>query len=431
MNKKKPNDKRALIAWCLYDWANSPFPAIILTFVFSVYFTEKVAANPIIGTALWGQMIAISGLIIAFLSPILGAISDYQNQRKPWVILFTFICIIAAALLWFAYPNKDSTFYTLFCVGLGLVSLEVAMVFYNAMLKDLVSLQYIGRASGFGWGLGYIGGLSCLFIALFGLIENTPSFLNASRESLEQVRAAGPLVAVWFLVFSIPFMRYTKDAPNAPVPLKKAASHGLRELWQTLVSLKQHKNIALFLIAHLLYIDGLNTIFAFGGIYAAGTFNMNTSEVIELGIAMNIAAGLGAIGFAYLDDFWGSKPTILLSLAIMLVTGIGVTIVTSKAHFWILGVTLTLCVGPVQAASRTLMAHLAPREIASQLFGIYALSGKVTTFIGPWLLAYVTFHSGSQRLGVSTIMYFLATGGILLCFVKTPKNPTDTHLLIT
>lgn len=411
-------NKRSIIAWCFYDWANSAYAAVILTFVFAVYYTEEIAVNSIIGTAHWGYMVAISGLLIASLSPVLGAVVDHQGRRKPWVLLFTCIAILATAVLWFSTPEPSSSTFTLFAIGLGLTCVEIAMVFYNAMLKDISPPHYIGRISGWAWGLGYVGGLLCLLIALYVFIEGKPAWLDAQASQLEQVRICGPLVAIWFFIFSIPLFIWTPEHSSEVISLRPAMMEGMRSLVNTFRALKHHKQIGLFLIAHLMYIDGLNTLFAFGGIYAAGTFGMSVNEVIKFGISMNLVAGIGAATFAYLDDYLGSKPTILLALLLMMIAGISMLFVETKYLFWLLGLGLSFCVGPVQAGSRTLLTRLVPDDIATQMFGMYALSGKVTTFIGPWLVAWATVHFNSQRLGVSTVFYFLLAGAVLLCFVR-------------
>ncbi|MEE9451274.1 MAG: MFS transporter [Gammaproteobacteria bacterium] len=413
-------NKKSIIAWCFYDWANSSFFTVVLTFVFATYFTETIAPDPIIGTSMWGNMIAISGLIIAFLSPILGAISDHEGRRKRWIFLFTALAVVASALLWFAQPQPDYLYFTLICVALGLIGVEVAVVFYNAMLKDLVPENYIGRISGWAWGFGYAGGLVCLIISLFIFIEGDISWLNLEEETLEQIRICGPFVALWLALFSLPLFIFTPDQKPKRIHFKTATVKGLQTLWQTLRSLRQHKEIVKFLLARMLYIDGLNTVFAFGGIYAAGTFGMSLKEVIEFGIAMNVAAGLGAASFAWLDDYLGAKPTILIALFFMILSGTGMLLATTTTLFWILGMSLSVCIGPVQAASRSLMAKVAPAQLITEMFGLYALSGKVTAFMGPWLLAWVTLHFNSQRLGMSTVLLFLVSGFILLLFVK-PK----------
>lgn len=422
MSMQNKLNKRSIIAWCFYDWANSSYFTVIMTFIFATYFTEKVAVSNISGTAQWGYTMAIAGLIVALLSPLLGAVSDHQQRRKPWIFVFTVLAVLACALLWFARPYPDYIYFTLMCVALGLIGVEVGMVFYNAMLKDLVPKAYLGRISGWAWGFGYLGGLLSLVISLFVFVQGNPVWLYLDEDSFEQIRICGPFVAVWFALFAVPLFIFTPDPEVQSVDLLTATKKGLRTLWHTLCSLRDYKEIVKFLLARIFYIDGLNTIFAFGGIYAAGTFGMSFKEIIEFGIAMNIAAGFGAASFAWLDDYLGAKQTIIIALVIMIITGSGMLLAETTRQFWILGMGLSLCVGPVQAASRSLMARLAPTEIVTEMFGLYALSGKVTAFIGPWLLGLVTLHFNSQRLGMSTVVCFLGIGLLLLCFVKPKKS---------
>lgn len=402
-------NKRAILSWCFYDWGNSAFSTVILTFVFATYFTEKVAINKIIGTSQWGTAVAIAGLVIAILSPIFGAIADHEGRRKPWLGGFALLAIISAGFLWFVRPSHEYATWTLSWLGLGIVGLEVSVVFYNAMLRDLAPVNYIGRISGWGWGLGYFGGLISLALIL----------LILDRTSI-QARIAGPLVGIWYGIFSLPLFIWTPDQPSTGIRFMKAIRLGLRELIKTFRTLPKYKEILKLLLARMIYIDGLNTIFAFGGIYAAGTFGMNLSEVIEFGIAMNIAAGLGAIVFAWVDDYLGAKPTVLISLFIMLALGTSILFVYSKLTFWILGMCLSIFFGPIQAASRSLMVHLVPPHLVTEMFGLYAFSGKATAFMGPWLVGTFTLLFNSQRVGMSVTMFFLLIGGILLCFVKTP-----------
>lgn len=410
--------KAPLFAWAIFDWANSAFPTIITTFVFATYFSEKVAINKIIGSSQWGKAIGIASLFIAILSPILGAIADNEGRRKPWLAFFSLLCIVATALLWYAKPDPSYTHYTLLMVILGTIGMEVGMVFYNAMLKELVPDKYVGRASGWSWGLGYFGGLSALVVALVVFIDHGAAWFGLSSSQAEHIRICGPLVAAWFLIFGWPLFAFTPDRPSTGLGIQGAARAGLKSLYTTIKSLKQYKEIAKFLLARILYIDGLNTIFAFGGIYAAGTFNMSMSEVIEFGIAMNVGAGLGAMLFGWLDDYKGSKPTVLISLVLMMISGSGMLLATSKTTFWILGMILSLCVGPIQSASRSIMVHLAPPELITELFGLYAFSGKATAFMGPWIFGFMTLAFNSQRIGMSSTMLFLLVGAVILCFVK-------------
>lgn len=290
---------RAAVAWCLYDWANSAFPTVITTFIFATYFTQGIAKNPILGTSQWGNATALAGLIIAVLSPILGAVADHTGRRKPWLAFFTFLTVISAALLWFAKPSQVFINWALTWVVLGTIGFEISTVFYNAMMRGLVTDQYLGRLSGWAWGIGYLGGLVCLIVALLFIEVNIP-WLSLNTKVAEQVRICGPLVACWFALFSLPLFILTPDRIASETTIKNAVQKGCAILFNTIRHLGDYKQIARFLLAHMIYIDGLNTLFAFGGIYAAGTFGLSTTEIIKFGIGMNVMAGIGAVGFAWL-----------------------------------------------------------------------------------------------------------------------------------
>lgn len=408
--------KRSIIAWAIYDWAMSSFSTVVTTFIFAAYFTRKIAINEFIGTKQWGYAIALAAIVIVLLSPLCGAIADNSGHRKPWLVIFTFCTALGAALLWYAQPSVNYVHFTLLAVIIGTIGIEVSQVFYNALLPNITSSKYIGRISGWGWGLGYAGGLAALVVALFGFVQKEPAWLNSA--TAEQVRICGPLVAVWILIFSLPLFIWVPDYPASGLTLRQSIKSGLNTLIKTLRNLTKEKNIFLFLIARMIYLDGLNTVFAFGGIYAAGTFGMSITQVIQFGIATNITAGIGAAVFAWVDDYLGAKRTILLALLALLLFGTGIVLTKSIFWFWILAVTLSLFFGPAQAASRSLMARLVPKEKVAEMFGLYALSGKVTAFIGPWLVGTVTAHYMSQRAGIASVLTFFVIGAILLSYVK-------------
>ena len=408
---------RRLFAWCLYDWAASSFSVVITTFIFATYFTSRVAQNDILGTYQWALAISLAGVVIAFASPLFGAIADHGGHHKRWLFGFTWLGIVSAALLWFAYPDARAVYFTLTCVVLGTIGLEIATVFYNAYLPRLAPKEYVGRISGWGWGLGYLGGILALSICLLVFVRMGIPGLN--RQTAQQIRICGPFVAIWFALFSLPLFLMLPDVSSTSRPLFSAICAGVRELRVTLKKLPQEKNIALYLVAHMIYADGLNTLFAFGGIFAAGTYGLSFQEVLVFGITMNVTAGLGAIALAWMDDFVGSKPTILLSLACLTLLGVPLLLLHEKYQFWIMALTLCLFVGPVQSASRSLMTRLIKREdIATEMFGLYALSGKITSFIGPFVLGTVTLYFDSQRVGMATVLVMFALGGMLLLPVK-------------
>jgi UMF1 family MFS transporter len=419
-----PASRIGIVAWCGYDWACSAFNTIVTTFVFATYFTKTIAVNPVQGTAQWGNAIACAGLIIALTGPLLGAIADYQGPRKPWLAVFTLVAMIASALLWFAKPSIHSTSWILTCVIIGTVGYEIASVFYNAMLRPIAPPGYLGRISGWGWGSGYLGGLISLSIALF-FIETNVTWLGLGSSAAESVRICGPFVALWFLLFSWPLFVFTKDQPKKGTGIITAIKQGITTLATTLRQLPRYRTVSYYLLARMIYNDGLNTIFAFGGIYAVGTFGMTPSEVIVFGIGMNVAAGMGAMGFAWVDDFIGAKPTVLISLLAMVINGLVIVTTKNVIWFWVFSAFLCLFVGPVQAASRSLMARLAPAPVMTEMFGLYAFSGKATAFIGPWLLGMVTESTGSQRAGIGTILLFLAVGMVFLHFIPIPRKDIE------
>ncbi len=409
-----PAAKKGLIAWCLYDWANSAFPTVVITFVFAAYFTKGVAKDVVTGTAQWGWAMSVSALAVAFIAPILGSIADKGGRRKPWLLVFTALTVIASALLWQIEPNVNFVMLALVLAGLGNFAFEMGMVFYNAMLPDIAPRKMMGRWSGWGWGLGYIGGLTCLAVTLVGFVQTETPWFGLSKDMAEHLRATPVLVAVWFALFAIPLFLLTPDQPSRRLKPMAAIQDGIGTLVETFRKIRSYSQIARYLLARMIYTDGINTLFAFGGIYAAGTFGMPFSELIMFGIAINLTAGLGAAIFAWLDDKIGPKKVILIALIALTVLGGILLLIQDKSLFWIFGVPLGLFVGPAQSASRSLMAHIAPAELRTEMFGLYAFSGKATAFAGPALLALATDMFQSQRAGMATILIFFIVGGLLL-----------------
>jgi UMF1 family MFS transporter len=414
----------ALWSWAMYDWANSGFAALVQTFVFAAYFARAVAENQTLGTAQWGNMMGVAGLVIGLGGPVLGAVADRSGRRKPWLGLFTGLCIAATACLWFVRPEPSFVWLGLILAGLGTIGSEYAMIFYNAMLPGLARPREVGRWSGWGWGLGYAGGLVLLVVALYGFVEQGAWF-GLPREGAVHVRAVMPLTALWYLVFCLPLFLLCPDAPSRGVRLGRAVAEGVAQLRGSLRSVRDYRHIGLFLLARMFYNDGLTTMFAFGGIYAAGTFGMTPSQVIVFGIGLNITAGLGAAAFAWLDDRAGAHRTIVVSLVGLVVPGTLILLVESQTLFWIFGLSLGIFVGPVQASSRSYLARVAPAEVRGEMFGLFALSGKLTSFMGPLLVGWLTLASGSQRVGMASVIALFVIG--LAGMALVPSAPIHTE----
>ncbi|MEQ8814617.1 MAG: MFS transporter [Thalassobaculum sp.] len=413
----------AIAGWCLYDWANSAFPTVVSTFVFAAYFTKGVAASETEGTYLWGNAVAVAAVCIALLSPALGAIADRTGRRKPWLGVFTLVCILATAALWTVRPEAADVPRALVLVVIATIAFEFAGMFYNAMLPAVAPPGRMGRVSGIGWGVGYLGGLTCLVVALFGLVQADPPPFGLDPGAAEPVRATVLLVAAWFAVFALPvFILVPEEGPASREPMGKLVRQGVTQLWGTLRRLDPRSPVARYLVAHMLYADGLTTLFTFGGIYAAGTFGMDFSEIIVFGIALNLTAGAGAIAFGWIDDRVGPKRAILAALVGLMLFGGLALVAPDKTWFWVAGMAMGTFMGPAQAASRTLMAKLAPAAQRAEMFGLYALSGKATNFAGPLALGWATLAFDSQRAGMATILVFLAAGLALLLTVREPAH---------
>ena len=401
------------VAWAFYDWANSSYAAIISTFVFPTYFARQVASDPTTGTTLWGNTVGIAGLLVALAAPALGAITDQDGRRKPWIALFTLLCVLATAALWLVRPQLSSVLPAMLLAGLATVASELAVVFYNAMLPSLTHPARLGRWSGWAWGLGYVGGIGCLLLALLGFVQD-PGWFALPRDEFEHVRATFVLVAVWYAVFSLPLFLFTPDEAARGIRPRQAIRDGLGQLRDSIRRVRAYAAILRFLIARMIFIDGLATIFAFGGVYAAGTFGMNEEQVLLFGIALNVTAGLGAAAFAWIDDWLGSKETILVSLVGLMIPAALLLFIKSLTLFWLFGMLLGVFVGPAQAAGRSYLAHAAPPVLRNEMFGLFAFSGKATAFAGPLLVAWVTAAFDSQRAGMSVILFLLAIGFALM-----------------
>lgn len=408
-----------LFAWALYDWANSAYFAVIQTFVFAAYFAKAVSVDPVTGSAIWGYTLGAAGLVIAITGPFLGAIADQYGRRKPWLFSFALLAIMSTAALWFVKPDSDSVPLALVLVFLAIIGTESSIIFYNSLLPDLAPENMIGRWSGWSAGLGYTGGLFCLVLIFIVFINNQNPPFGLGEIVSGAIRASFIVTALWYFLFSLPLLFFTPDTQRTDATLTESVQKGWSQLKASLSEVRKYYYIVRFLIARLLFIDGLATLFAFGGIYAASVFNLSTSEVLWFGIGLNLTAGIGAAAFSWIDDYLGSRHAMIIALAGLIMTTSTLLLVTAVLWFWVLGLILGLFVGPLYAASRSYMAHVAPKELQTQMFGLMALSGKVTAFIGPFLVGWLTYFSGSQRIGMSVILVLFIAG--LVGMLKVPN----------
>jgi UMF1 family MFS transporter len=441
--------RSAVVGWMLFDWAAQPYFTLITTFVFAPYFATHVAADPASGQSLWGFATAAAGLLIALASPVLGAIADASGRRKPWIAVFGALLVIGAGLMWIGKPGDPSVILPLLMAyGVATIGVEFATVFNNAMMPSLVPPDKIGRLSGSGWALGYVGGILSLILVLGFLAADPQSgrtlfgfmpLFGLDPVSHQGDRITGPLTALWFIIFVLPMFVLTPDFPPK-LSVREALQEGLTDLRDTLRELPKQRSMAAFLLANMVYTDGLVSLFAFGGIYAAGTFGWHTIQIGTFGILLAIAGTFGAWLGGKLDDRLGPKRVVAGSMLILLtstivilmvdkdsilfikvappVPGGGLFAAPAEQVYLVLGCLIGMAGGPLQAASRTLLIRMAPKDRIAQYFGLFALTGKVTSFVGPLLVGIVTAVTASQKTGMAVLVLFFVAGLALLSRVR-------------
>jgi UMF1 family MFS transporter len=445
---------RALAAWTMFDWASQPFYTLIVTFLFAPYFANTVVGDAVRGQTLWGYAAAAAGLVIALTSPLLGAYADEGGRRKPWIALFSLLVTLAMAGLWIATPNAPDTTIAmvLACAVIGTIAAEYATVLTNAMMPSLVPANALGRLSGIGWAVGYVGGLVSLLV-MAGLVVTPPGsdktligldpVLALDAAARDGDRLVGPFSALWYVVFMIPFFLLVPDRapPAASAPRNKSA---WAELVETLRELPGDRSMLYFLGARMLYTDGLSAIFTFGGIYGAAVFGWQALELGLFGIVLNVAGAIGGVAGGWLDDHGGARNVIVGALVVLLAAAAGILSVDAghvlyaievapksagsapfsapgEQLFLAFAILVGLVAAPVQASSRSLLARLAPEDKMTQYFGLFAFSGKVTAFMAPFSVALVTEATGSQRAGMAVIAVFILGGIALMLPVREQR----------
>ena len=405
--------KKRSLYYCLFDWANSPFSVVVITFIFSSYFTNKIADDKISGMSLWGWAIAVSGIVIALICPFLGYIADKKsNFSKNILKMTTVMVVILCFSLWYA-DNNINIFMFLGIIVCANIFFEIGQTFYNSQLSNFKGKKKYGEFSGKAWAFGYLGGIFCLILILSFFLLPEKSLFKLNAEEYENVRICGPIVGLWFLIFSLPFLLSLKKEDLTP-----NKNFSLSYFFDNLEKIITDKNKLFFLASRMLYTDGLITLFSFGGIYATGTFNFDFNDIIIFGIIINITAALGAYCFGFLEDKIGIKKVIIISLVSLIIICLIILFLKSKAYFWFFGSLIGLFIGSVQSSSRTALIKLSGRNNINSLFGLYATSGKITNFLGPFLVATFTSIFASQKAGMATILIFLLLGLLLFRKVK-------------
>ncbi|MEM7198967.1 MAG: MFS transporter [Planctomycetota bacterium] len=419
-------------AWCLFDFANSAFNTIVITFVFSRFFAHELVGDARTGEVYWARALTVAGLAIAILSPVLGARADRTAAKKTYLIVLTLVTIACTAGLFFirTAPGMDHASpvgiaTALVLVTVAMVAFEVMFVFYNAFLPELAAGHELGRLSGFGWALGYAGGLLCLALCLLcvGIPGPEGGYLLApwvSTEGALHIRTTNLIVAAWFLVFALPLFVLVRGGRAAPVPA--AGGGSVREVLATLRRLPETPDLLRFLVARLFYNDALVALYTLSGLYMAETLAMSTSEVMLVAIGLNVVSGLGAVAFGYVDDFVGAKAALVGSLLLLLAGATLAVAIPTVPAFLVAGSLVGLGLGPNQAASRSMLARFADPQRQSELYGLFSLSGKATVWLGPLLFGVIRDRTDDQRLALMPLIGMFAIGLVILLTVDERRG---------
>ena len=445
--------RQRIWGWYFFDWASQPYNTLLLTFIFGPYFAE-IARGYYMGTgmeeeaakaaaqAYWGFGLAISSLAIAVLAPILGAIADGTGRRLIWVWLFSAFYVVGSYGLWWVAPGgeQDTLFWAVAFFGIGFIGMEFATIFTNSLMPSLTDHDDLGQVSGSGFAFGYLGGLLALVLMLCFFAENAATGLTLIKinpifgldaEAREGTRAVGPFSAIWYAVFMIPFFLWVKEPKTDARPLNIGAA--LSSLVDLLKSLRYRRSMSAYLASSLFYRDALNALYGFGGVYASGVLNWSIIQIGTFGILGAVTAMVASWLGGRADKRFGPKPVISVSIVVLMVVCLVIVGMTRESVwgiamdpasttpdliFYICGGLIGAAGGTLQAASRTMMVRHTTPDRATEAFGLFALSGKVASFMSPFLIGVVSAASGSQRIGISPLILLFAIGLVLLLWVN-------------
>jgi UMF1 family MFS transporter len=400
------NKKKKIFIWSLFDFANTSFSIVVVTFLYAVYFKKHVTLGEPVGDLYWSIGTSAAMIVTAFISPVLGAIADYSAGKKRFLLFFTLLCIFGTFSLYFIGPGQ--IFWGIFLFVLANIGFEAGLVFYDAFLPEITEPKNYGRVSGYGYAMGYVGSLATLGIVY--------PFIRA-----DMVRETFPVAALFFLIFSLPLFFYLKDSKKKVERTESYVSIGFKRVWGTLTHLKNYKNLAFFLLAFFFYIEGVNTVIFFSGNYASTTLGFSDTELLIFFLTVQTTAIAGSIVFGIIADSIGQKKAIIITLFMWLATIALAFFVYDKTWFYAVGLLAGAAMGSCQSTSRSLMTKLIPADRKTEFFGFYSFFGKSSAVLGPLTFGLVSYLTGSQRIAIISIAFFFLVGLGILTKVKDPK----------
>lgn len=397
-----------IVGWVMYDFANSSFTTIIVTVVYSVYFKKVVVNQGELGTALWGRAVSISMLMVAVSAPIFGAVADYSRSKKKFLFINCYLTVIFTALLYFVKAGNIFTGMLFFIIAnFGFNS---GNVFYNALLPDIASRDELGKVSGLGWGIGYIGGLISLVLVL-PLVNN------------HLTRLVFPTVAVFFGLFALITFFLLKEV-RKPSKRTNYFKTAVNRIIKSFENIRRFRELVKFIISYLIYNDGIIIVISFAAIYGATRFGMNQKQLITYFIIANVTSMFGAIIFGYVLDKIGAKRTISVTLFIWLIVVIWAFFCKNAKEFYFVGMLAGIAIGSSQSSSRTMLALLTPREKTAEFFGFYSVTGRLASIFGPLVYGEISRITGNQRWAILSVIMFFVVGFFVLQTVNEEKGKT-------
>lgn len=425
-----PNRKE-ILAWCMYDFANSAYATTIAAVIFNVYFVKvavgeagaKIWGFHIPGEALWGYTVSLSMLVICLTAPIVGAIADYSASKKKFLMVYTYIPCVLTILMYYV-SNGDYLLAMLF-FGISNIGFDGGSVFYNAFLTEIAEEKNMGRVSGFGWALGYIGGGLCLALNL-AMIQK-PDWFGISATDNIPVRLSLVVAGLWWAVFSIPTFLWVREG-SIPLALPAGETYlgvGFKRVRKALKEIRHYPELFKFLLAYLVYNDGVQTVIVMGSVFGAVELKMSEGELIQCFLMVQAVAFVGSLLFGYLGDRLGSKQAINLTLWTWTVVVASVFFIKTSTGYWYLAAAIGLVLGGNQAASRTLLGLFTPKENSAEFFGFFAVSGRFVSLLGPLLFGISRHASGNIRVAVLSLLVFFVAGLILMHFVDEKRGIAD------
>ncbi len=400
------NKKKKIFIWSLFDFANTSFSIVVVTFLYAVYFKKHVAFGEPVGDLYWSIGTSSAMIVTALISPVLGAIADYSAGKKRFLLFFTILCITGTFSLYFVGPGQ--IFWGIFIFIFANIGFEAGLVFYDAFLPEITEPKNFGRVSGYGYAMGYVGSLATLGIVY--------PFIQA-----EMIQETFPLAASFFLIFSLPLFFFLKDSKKNVERTESYVSIGFKRVWGTLTNLKHYKNLAFFLLAFFFYIEGVNTVIFFSGNYASTTLGFSDLELLIFFVTVQTTAIAGSVTLGIIADSIGQKKAIFITLFMWLATIILAFFVYDKTWFYAVGLLAGAAMGSCQSTSRSLMTKLIPADKKTEFFGFYSFFGKSSAVLGPLTFGLVSYLTGSQRIAIISIAFFFIVGMLILTKVKDPQ----------